>query len=790
MKRAFSSTLIPLLLILAILTGCKGDPNTRKKKFLEIGNKSYNKGDYKAAALNYKRALQEDNKYPDAYYRLGLTALKTGAYGDAVNNLQRAFTLDPDNADAGAKLAEIYIVALASDPKKARNYLTEVQDVTDKLLKRNPKSYDGLRLSAYLLLQDGKTPEALERYKQANAVKPDEADTILPWAQVLLRDHQDKEGENLLVDFIKKKPHYPGPYDLLYALYARDKRLEDAERILRAKADAIPERPEFRIQLAAHYYINQRRPEMEKELSIVSGAGKDGQGHLLVGDFFTNLKEYDRAQKEFETGIQMGGKNKAAFQMRLVNLYSIEQKYPEANALIEQVVKENPKDNEAIGMRAALKVNSNDLGKIDSAITDLLDMVHRNPENAVIHYQLAKAYMAKAQKTGNKDQVDLARLELETTVKQRPDFAQAKLILAQLQVNAGDYGKAIAMTEEVIAANPANLPAHLIRAVAWAHQREYDKARDALEAILKSSPMQQDARFQLGEVYRMQGNYKAAEETFRQFRKISPGDPRAWSGIAETMLDAKRYKDAEAFLKDELAADPKKEAARLLLARVYSQDKNYDAALTELNTLAKAHPENSDLEASIGDTLRKKGDKQGSITYFRKAVALNPNAPGTMTALAMVLEEYNQAPEARALYEKILKIEPTNVIALNNLAFIKAEEGTDIDGALTMAQKAKQAAPQVDTVSDTLGWIYIKKNLSDDAIRLFSDLCRRQPNNPMFRYHLAQALAQKGDKVKARQELQDMLTRIKNHPDDCEKALPNEVPKYEQRIKDFMPKLA
>ena len=45
MKRVFSSSLIPLLLILAVLAGCKGDTNQRKKKFLEIGNKSYNKGD-------------------------------------------------------------------------------------------------------------------------------------------------------------------------------------------------------------------------------------------------------------------------------------------------------------------------------------------------------------------------------------------------------------------------------------------------------------------------------------------------------------------------------------------------------------------------------------------------------------------------------------------------------------------------------------------------------------------------------------------------------------------------
>ena len=132
------------------------------------------------------------------------------------------------------------------------------------------------------------------------------------------------------------------------------------------------------------------------------------------------------------------------------------------------------------------------------------------------------------------------------------------------------------------------------------------------------------------------------------------------------------------------------------------------------------------------------------------------------------------------------------MIALNNLAFMKAEEGTDIDGALTMAQKAKQAQPQIDTISDTLGWIYIKKNLSEDAIRIFSELCRKEPNNPMFRYHLAQALSQKGDKLRARKELEEMLIRIKTRLPECEKALPENgaVAKYEKKIREFMTTLA
>jgi Flp pilus assembly protein TadD len=110
--------------------------------------------------------------------------------------------------------------------------------------------------------------------------------------------------------------------------------------------------------------------------------------------------------------------------------------------------------------------------------------------------------------------------------------------------------------------------------------------------------------------------------------------------------------------------------------------------------------------------------------------------------------------QAKPIYEQILKIQPDHPVALNNLAYIKAEEGQDLDQALTMAQRARQKLPNSTDVADTLGWIYIKKNLSEDAIRVFSDLTQKEPKNPTFRFHFGMALMQKGDKAAAKRELE------------------------------------
>ena len=70
---------------------------------------------------------------------------------------------------------------------------------------------------------------------------------------------------------------------------------------------------------------------------------------------------------------------------------------------------------------------------------------------------------------------------------------------------------------------------------------------------------------------------------------------------------------------------------------------------------------------------------------------------------------------------------------------------------------SEKQKPQMNEVSDTLGWIFLKKNLSDSAYDTFRDLVNKTPTISTYRYHLGLALMQKGDKIKAIKELQEAL---------------------------------
>jgi tetratricopeptide (TPR) repeat protein len=115
-------------------------------------------------------------------------------------------------------------------------------------------------------------------------------------------------------------------------------------------------------------------------------------------------------------------------------------------------------------------------------------------------------------------------------------------------------------------------------------------------------------------------------------------------------------------------------------------------------------------------------------------------------------------------YKKAVDINPRFAPAANNLAWLYTEHGGNIDVALALAQTAKEQLPDNPAISDTLGWIYYKKNIYSKAIDLFKESLTQLDNNPEIHYHLGMAYYKNGNLELAKKELQESLKLDPNHP--------------------------
>ena len=101
--------------------------------------------------------------------------------------------------------------------------------------------------------------------------------------------------------------------------------------------------------------------------------------------------------------------------------------------------------------------------------------------------------------------------------------------------------------------------------------------------------------------------------------------------------------------------------------------------------------------------------------------------------------------------------DPRAPVASNNLAYLDAEAGTNLDVALNRAQTAKAALPDDPDVDDTLGWVYVKRGLPALAIAPLGEAIKKNKTNPLYHYHLGMAYAKSGDNDNARASLQRAL---------------------------------
>jgi tetratricopeptide (TPR) repeat protein len=89
--------------------------------------------------------------------------------------------------------------------------------------------------------------------------------------------------------------------------------------------------------------------------------------------------------------------------------------------------------------------------------------------------------------------------------------------------------------------------------------------------------------------------------------------------------------------------------------------------------------------------------------------------------------------------------------------------------ALSLAQKAKQLLPDLDSISDTLAWVYYKKGNYNGAVPLLVDCVEKAPDRASYRYHLGMALLAGGQKGKAKQQLEAAL-RLRLTGADAQRA--------------------
>ena len=744
---------VPVFLALA---ACSHDPEAAKRRFLELGNKYYQSGKYKEASILYRKALNEDRRYGEAYYRLGLADLKLKDLDRAGYAFVRAFELQPGNLDAFRNLAQLYLLALSQPVVAQRQETLEalIRD-TERAEQEHPDSFEVLYIKGRIALYQRNAEQATRLLRYALAMKPWDPDADLALAAALVMDRQIDEAEKTLRDSLEHNRTHAALYDFLYVLYVRRGQITRAEAVLKAKCDNNPEQWAAWISLASHYRNVGKQAEMKVALDrLLNHPDEYPGGREHVGDFYLRGGQGDLAIQYYREGMKAEPKREREYRYRIVQAYLADTKLGEAAGEVDVLLAANPKDAQTLGLRGVLRLRSGQPEQVKQALEDLRTAVSKLPGNAVLRHNLGQAYLA------NGDPVN-AQAQFRETVQRAPEYLPPKYALIDLLLHRNEFTPAEVLANEILEKHPYDAPARLGRAIAWIGLREYARARSELESLIEKKQRARDASFQLAKLDVIEKKYAAAEKRFQALADADPPDARALQGLIDLQMIRGRPDRAQHYLDEEIRKNPERLDMHLAAANLAIIRRDLNRATEELHFVLARNPNHGPANNRLGEIDLLNGDSESARKHFNKAVEAQPPVPAAFLHLGTLLAQEGKLKEARPYFERCIELAPDSDTALNNLAYILAETETDLDHALACAQRAMARNPESADYADTLGYVYVKRNLNDNAIKVLRGIVDQHPARASFRYHLAMALYQNGDKEQTRTELD---TALKSNP--------------------------
>ncbi|MFP6904498.1 MAG: tetratricopeptide repeat protein, partial [Verrucomicrobiota bacterium] len=214
---------------------------------------------------------------------------------------------------------------------------------------------------------------------------------------------------------------------------------------------------------------------------------------------------------------------------------------------------------------------------------------------------------------------------------------------------------------------------------------------------------------------------KQAGAALERVEKISSGENRherfaAHMLHAQIMIEHELLTDAERDLELALAIQPSHLPAQQAKARILMARKNWNAALKILTPLRKKHPQQTMLYLMEAACQEHIGDTEQTRTLLLHIRETRPDNPAIAIRLSNFYQAQGNLQEAIHLLETFVEAHPDNHIAINNLIYLLADQGQDLDHPQRLAQQLMEAHPNNPLFADTIGWVHIQRKAFNEAI--------------------------------------------------------------------------
>lgn len=729
--------------------------------------------DKKATREYITQAIALNNNYPDNFVLLGDFERLEKNLPAAEEAYNRAVTLRPQHVPALLGRAAARLEAdrpAAAEPDIAKilslvpNYPPALQLKGMLLFKKKNYADAKTTFEAVLKAQPGylsailwlgmsdyalnNVEQAAYRFGQFLTVMPQASEIRTLQAYLLARMGKKEEADALLKPVQATRLDDPQSLSLVGQTYVMLGNFESGVRELQRAVASDPKSIEYRAHLA--------------------------QALIEKGDMAAALEQLEQAAALAPENIQAA--------TALVKGYIAARDFPRALAELDKMDAAHPQDPLPRNFRGVVWLIQKDHARASAAFQAALAL---KPGFPLAAHNLAQMALARGAR-------DEARGYYTQTLKAHPDHLPTLMALYRLDLQGGERAAARRWLEQAAEARPDDVDPATLLARDYLADNNPDKALNIIQQAIRAHPNDTGLLEARGAAYLAAGEAASAATTYRRLTELRADSAHAFYLLATAEAALQDTAKTRQALQESLKRDAAYLPAKAALARLALNGREWETALRLSKELQAQHAQVAEgqvLEAEVYlgqqqaaravallKRTREKFPASGPVTlalaraYWQggeqqNAIALvqawQSSHPQDVAAQAFLGDSYSalrRFDEASAQYLKILRVDPKNVYALNNLAF--AYTKTNPAQAVTYGSQAYALAPNSTAVADTYGWALLANGQTDKALALLEPIGSANNAPPSYRYHYAAALARAQQLAPARQILQELSTVV------------------------------
>src|SRR5712691_10006771 len=208
-RRKFYVLPLFLTLIAALLLSACTTPEKAKAQHVSRGQALLKDKKFQEASLEFRAAIQIDDKLADAHWGLAQTFEGLQRFQEAFDEMKQVVELDKNNLDVRVKLGNYYLVGAKQSPTA----VTEAERLAKEVLQKDPNHIEGRILMAGVLFAHDHKKEAFDELNSAILIYPKLVESYLSLARfyVMTKDTATAEAtfqRAISVDGASALAHY------------------------------------------------------------------------------------------------------------------------------------------------------------------------------------------------------------------------------------------------------------------------------------------------------------------------------------------------------------------------------------------------------------------------------------------------------------------------------------------------------------------------------------------------------------------------------------------------------